>query len=109
MVDKKTIGINSLITIGLILASMVTPTFFETTNYYCEAESSIMECPGDLSSGRGTRCYLNAEKSNWDYCRSGWVEIVDDTIIQEEPINNTNLIGVWGTQYRCDNNNCVEV
>ena len=109
MVDKKTVGINSLITIGLILASMVTPTFFDTTQYYCEVESSIMECDGGLSSGQGTRCYLNAEKSNWDYCRSGWVEIVDDTIIQEEPINNTNLIGIWGAQYRCDNNNCVEV
>ena len=70
---------------------MITPTFFDTTKYYCEDESSIMECPGDLSGGSQTRCYLNEEKSSWDYCRSGWVEITDDLIIQEEPVNETPI------------------
>ena len=89
MTDKKTIGISSLIALGLILASMVTPTFFDNPQYYCESESSIMECPGDLSGGLGTRCYLNIEKANWDYCSSGWAEITDDLVIQEGPVNIT--------------------
>ena len=92
MTDKKTIGISSLIALGLILASMVTPTFFDTPQYYCESESSIMECPGDLSGGLGTRCYLNIEKANWDYCSSGWAEITDDLVIQEGPIDSSEPI-----------------
>jgi len=90
MVDKTAIGISSLITIGIILASMITPTFFDNNKYYCESESSIMECPGELSGGSQTRCYLNEEKNSWDYCSVGWVEITDDLIIQEEPTNRTS-------------------
>ena len=85
MTDKKTIGISSLIAIGLVLASMVGPTFFDNPKFYCESESSIMECPGALSGGLGTRCYLNEEKTSWDYCSSGWAEITDDLVIQEGP------------------------
>jgi len=108
MVDKKTITISSLITIGLILASLITPTFFDTPKFYCEAESSIMECPGALSGGLGTRCYLNEEKTSWDYCSSGWAEITDDLIIQEEPINQT--IPQFGLiKYSCDHEKCVRI
>ena len=112
MVDKKTIGISSLIAIGLVLASMVGPTFFDTPKYYCEAESSIMECPGELSGGLGTRCYLNEEKTSWDYCSSGWAEITDDLIIQEEP-NITEepdqTIPAGLVKYSCDQKECVRV
>ncbi|GAI41117.1 unnamed protein product, partial [marine sediment metagenome] len=80
MVDKKTIGINSLITLGIIIIAMVGSTFFDTPKYYCEVESSIMECPGELSGGLETRCYLNEERTSWDYCKSGWIEITDDLI-----------------------------
>ena len=105
MVDKVTIGISSLITIGIILASMNTPTFFDNTKYYCESESSIMECPGDLSGGSQTRCYLNEEKSSWDYCRSGWVEITDDLIIQEEPESEPPITSGL-IKYLCDSEKC---
>ena len=85
MVDKKTIGISSLIALGMILTVLITPTFFDDTKYYCEAESSILECPGGLSGGAGTRCYFTEEQNSWDYCSSGWVEITNDILIQEEP------------------------
>ena len=106
--DKQTIGISSLITLGLILSSMIVPTFFDNPQYYCEIESSIKECPGNLSS-TSTRCYLNEEKSSWDYCRSKWILVTDDLIIQEEPKNITEVKGsglgikVW----ECDINNCT--
>ena len=109
MVDKTTIAISSLITIGIILASMITPTFFDNTKYYCEDESSIMECPGELSGGSQTRCYLNEEKNSWDYCSSGWIEITDDLIIQEEPEDEipTDEIPIKGlTKYLCSPEKC---
>jgi len=109
MVDKKTIGITSLITLGIILVSLVGPGFFDNNNFYCESESSIIECPGGLSGGLGTRCYLNTEKNSWDYCSSGWAEIINDTQIQEEPNIPSQGIGVWGEQYNCDQEKCVKV
>jgi len=42
--------------------------------YYCEDEDVTRECPGGLSAGIGTRCYLNVEKTSWDYCSTGWIE-----------------------------------
>lgn len=113
MVDKKTIGISSLITIGLIILSMVGPTFFDTPKYYCEAESSIMECPGELSGGLGTRCYLNEEKNSWDYCKSGWIEITNDLVIQEEPEDQPVPVpipaSVQGFKWSCSPIECVEI
>lgn len=108
MENKKTIGINSLITLGVVITAMITPGFFETQKYYCEAESSIMECPGELSGGSATRCYLNQERTSWDYCKSGWNKITDDNPIQEpdeeqpEPIEPAKA-------YRCTVNNCTEI
>jgi len=92
MSEVKTIGISSMITLGLVSLALLMPTFFETPKYYCESESSIMECVGGLSGGSATRCYLNTEKTSWDYCSTGWVEITDDRPIQDNgSIPNPNL------------------
>ena len=106
MTDNKSIGISSLITLGLILSSMVIPGFFDEPQYYCEIESSIKECPGNLSS-TFTRCYLNEEKSSWDYCRSKWILVTDDLIIQEEPKENQVGSGLGIKVWECDINNCT--
>lgn len=108
MVDKKTIGISALITLGLILTSVITPTFFDTPKFYCEVEASILKCPGGLSGGSGTRCYLNKEKSNWDYCSTGWMEITDDLVIREEPTSAlTTSPSIGGTKWRCSPESCI--
>ena len=83
MVDNKTIGITSLITLGIVTLAMLVPGFFDKPKFYCEKESSIMDCPGGLSGGSHTRCYLNEEQNSWDYCSSGWIEVSDDRPIQE--------------------------
>ena len=88
MVKKKTIGISLISIVIIALGITVGPSFFETPQYYCESESSILECPGGLSGGSGTRCYLNEEKTSWDYCSGGWALITDDTPIQETPASN---------------------
>lgn len=95
--ENKTIGISSLISAGFILMAMVIPGFFDDPQYYCEAESSIMQCPGDLSGGTATRCYLNEEKTSWDYCKGGWVEVTDDRPVQEKPQSSHE--GVWGQSF----------
>ena len=41
--------------------------------YYCAIERSTKECPGGISGGFNTRCYLKEPKqSPWDYCLDGW-------------------------------------
>ena len=88
MADKKTIGISLISVVIIALGITVGPSFFDTPQYYCESESSILECPGGLSGGSGTRCYLNEEKTSWDSCSGGWALITDDTPIQEAPVSN---------------------
>ena len=114
--DKKTIGISALITLGLIAASMIGPTFFENPQYYCEDKGIMMQCPGGLSGGQMTRCYLNQEQNSWNFCRSGWLEITNDLEIQEdeeeeeeeEEIEIPSNPG-QGIQYRCDSEKCVRI
>ena len=56
MVDKKTIGISSLITMGLIIASLAGTSYFDSSKYYCSSKQAILECPGGLSGGNATAC-----------------------------------------------------
>jgi len=108
MADKKTIGITSLITIGLVLAGLIVPGYFDTSKYYCESESSIMECDGGLSGGSQTRCYLNEEKTSWDYCKGGWIEVTDDRPIQEEEQETPNPT-MGEKAWRCSIEGCVAI
>lgn len=110
MADVQSIGISSLIAIGLVTLAMLSPDFFETQKYYCEDEGSILECPGGISGGQNTRCYLTEEQNSWDYCSSGWIKIDKDINIQQEAKNETKVSQeVWGKSYKCDKNACVEV
>lgn len=106
-IDKKTIGISGMITAGLILASMLIPGFFDAPKFYCEVESSIIDCPGGLSGGSSTRCYLNIDKSSWDYCRSGWIEVTDDRPIQENPVDVPD--STQGEKWLCGLDGCSAV
>ena len=81
---KKSVTISSLIALGIVAISMISPSFFEEDKFYCEVESSIIACPGGLSSGTATRCYLNTEKTSWDYCKGGWTQVTNDLVIQEK-------------------------
>lgn len=108
MVDKRTIGISSLITLGIVILSMITPTFFDIPKYYCEQESSIMECPGGLSGGLGTRCYLTEGKTSWDSCLSGWMEITDDLIIQD-PEPSEIPVCTKGLKWECSPESCIKI
>lgn len=111
MTDKKTIGISSLVTLGLISLFMITPSFFEEAKYYCESRGLIETC-NSLSGGLGTRCYLDKDESSWLVCREGWKLINND--IQENETKEekeqetkpTKKDGVWGVKYSCNQNEC---
>ena len=107
MVDAKTVGVSALITLGLLTAGMIGSNFFEEEKYYCQAEQSIMTCPGGLSGGTGTRCYLNEEQNSWDYCRGGWELITNDLQIKEEPI--IKVQGECPEKYSCDPEGCTRL
>lgn len=112
MGEAKTITINTIIALGIVLASMVGPTFFEEPKYYCEAESSIMQCDGGLSGGLGSRCYLTKEQDSWDYCSTGWLQITDDLKIQEEEQTSTPSVPQEDTarqKYSCNSEGCTEL
>jgi len=78
------------------------------------SNSSSIDCNSD---NEGAIYYLNKEKTSWDYCKTGWILITDDLIIQEEPKNETikeinNITegissGVYPIQYLCDTTKCV--
>jgi hypothetical protein len=110
MVETKTIGISALITLGLIASAIIGQNYFDNTNYYCDSKQIILQCPGGLSTGNGTRCYLNTEKSSYSTCSIGWIKITNDIQIefnQTETFtpekNNTYL------KYECDNNECRRI
>lgn len=76
---RKLIGAIILLAGVLILVGCNTP-FYEpldalnptTINKFtCNSDDSLRECIS-LSGGKHTRCYLNEEKTSWDYCSSGW-------------------------------------
>lgn len=117
MTDNKTIAISSLIALGLIIASTVTVSYFDNPKYYCEAKSSILECPGGLSGGLGTRCYINSEKTSWNTCSVGWIKITNDLNIQEnetqpEPIIEPEPIPTYSgnvLKYSCNQKECIQI
>ena len=107
MTDVQSIGISSLIAIGLVTLAMLSPDFFETQKYYCESEGTVLECVGGLSSGSATRCYLNTEKNSWDYCSSGWIQITDDRPIQDNGTTPKPTIGEKA--WLCSVEGCIPI
>jgi len=85
MVEYKTIGISVLMSMIAFGAIVITPDFFDTPKYACESEGTVKECPGGISGGLGTRCYDDKEHTGWDYCKTGWILVTDDTPTHEDP------------------------
>lgn len=96
----KEIGVSALVSILCTLSILGGVNILDdgsidisSNSFYCQAEESIREC---ISIGGTTRCYLNEEKSKWDYCSSGWESIVND------------IPAVQGRQWECSPKGCVE-
>lgn len=104
--DKKTIGISSLITLGIVLAFMVTPTFFDKPKYYCETrpELGLIECDSFSKYVAINGKCIRDENTNL-ICREGWEEVIDDRDIPEETQKQLTKKG-WGESYSCYPEGC---
>jgi len=113
MVEKTTIGISALITLGIVIASMVGPSFFDTPKYYCEDRPEVGVVSCDAFSkyvAENGKCIRN-EDTNL-ICREGWIEVTEDRGLPEEveePISDDIILGSGGIQYRCDQSECVRI
>ncbi len=79
MADKQTIGINFLITLGLVLAATVGPGFFDEPQYFCEARPDIglKGCDNFTKYvADNGRCIIN-DGPNF-ICREGWLLVTND-------------------------------
>lgn len=117
MIDKTTITISSLITIGLVTLGMLTPAFFDKDKYYCETRQDLglKQCTEILpyygiSNGK---CVLESETSK--LCRTGWLKVTNDMKLPDETINNEEkqksilISNTIGKQYICDNLGCIKI
>ena len=103
MADKQTIGISSLVALGIVLSSMIMPGFFDKPSYYCETrpEIGVVQCDSfSKYVAENGKCIRN-DNANL-ICREGWIEVVDDTIIPDDiPEDSKENTGVWGQSFLC--------
>lgn len=110
MVDKKTIGISSLIAIFIVSASMIVPSFFDIPKYYCESrpEIGIVECDSfSKYIAENGKC-IRDENTNL-ICREGWKLVVDDTEIPEEIEQPLIIPSPEGSKWECSPEGCIEI
>ena len=63
---------------AIIFYIILTGVILTEDSYYCANEpENILDCEWGISGGKGTRCYLNENKTSWDYCSGGWVRVLD--------------------------------
>lgn len=91
MTDNKTIGISSLITLGIVLLSMVTPGFFDTPKYYCETrlDIGIVECDSFSKYVSEVGKCIRDDDTNL-VCRDGWVQVINDIPEESEQTSDPN-------------------
>jgi len=109
MVDKKTIGISALITLLIVTAGAIGPGFFEESKYYCEARPEVGVVSCDSFSKYVAiegKCIRN-EDTNL-ICREGWLKVINDLELPEETEPNSNT-DIWGQQYECGQDGCIEI
>jgi len=110
MTETKTITISTLIAIGIVLAGMVTPSFFDGPKYYCESrpQLGVVSCD-DFSKyvADNGKCIRN-DNTNL-ICREGWLEVTNDLDLpEEEEENNINNIN-GALKYKCNVKGCTEI
>jgi len=85
MVEIKTIGISSLVALGIVLTSILVPGFFDEPKYFCESRPDIglVNCDSFTKYVDSNGKCIRNEDTNL-ICKDGWKQVFDDTIIPEE-------------------------
>lgn len=104
MSENKTIGISALIAMGLIVASMVTPSFFDEPKYVCESrlELGYVECDNFTKYVDDNGKCIRDDQPNL-ICRDGWKLVINDSYEEvEEPIIDNPIYEDSGSkEYLC--------
>ena len=96
MVENKTIGVSTLITLSLLAASMIIPGFFDEPKYFCDSRPELGAVPCDSFSkyvDPNGKCVRNDEPNL--ICRTGFKLVIDDTTLPEKeiPLNASLILG----------------
>ena len=89
MVEKKTIGLSALSAVLVLILGGVLLT--DDSMYFCEDNNKAMVCDSlskyySLPNGK---C-INKNIGN-KLCKTGWLEIIDDTILKNITSNDNNI------------------
>ena len=111
MVDNKTVGVSSLITMGIVVASMLIPGFFDEPKYYCESrpELGLQECDSfSKYVDPNGKCIKNDAPNL--ICRTGWLIVSNDMSDIDEPIEEDKPVEdkSTGKKYKCTVHNLCE-
>ena len=103
----KTISITTLITLGLISLSML-PGLLDSPKYYCDQrpELGLVHCDSFSKYVAENGKCIQDDGPNY-ICRQGWLEVIDDTIIESDGI--TYQDNVNREEYMCNNDGCEEL
>lgn len=90
---------------GLIIIALLAlyiPGLTDNT-YFCEKENKLLECDYGISGGLGTRCYLDENKTSWDYCSTGWLKVSDYVEVNQTNETETQevIVTANGEDYSC--------
>lgn len=106
--DKQSVTISSLITLGIVTISMLVPGFFDEQKYYCESrpELGVVNCDSFSKYIADNGKCIRTENTNL-ICKEGWKEVINDMVLPDDVSNEIN--GVWGKTYICtENSGCIE-
>lgn len=113
--DNKTIGVSSLVTLGIVTMVMLVPGFFDDPQYFCESrpELGLVSCDNFSKYVSEVGKCIRNEDTNL-ICRDGWVLVTKDIELPEEediedPIINIPNEQVIGHQYICSPEKCEMV
>ncbi len=114
MVEPKTIGISTLITLGMVLAGSLIPSYFDRPNYFCESrpEIGVAKCDSLTKYGVENGKCMRGGSTNL-ICKTGWILVTNDYVfpddVPEEEISAEIVPsgGHLGHQYICDTDKCV--
>ena len=102
----KKIKASVLVGAGVIVVAVLVTLFVSgEPQYFCEVkpELGVIECPNDLKACDESgeicqRCYHNESNSrSYVYCKTGWLEVIDDTVPKPKPTGEVSVI-----EYECN-------
>lgn len=90
--NNKIIGLSTIMAILISLGFTVTPTLFNETQYFCESrpELNLVTCDSFAKYVADNGKCIRNDNTNL-ICRTGWLEVTDDTVLPEEKEQIPNL------------------